>query len=267
MTDPTDADRLDRVETVADLVAGSPVERPAVGPADDVVALSVADEDVPVAYDGAGFRADARKTGNLLAHLGVRAGRTVAVADDPYPQPVLSTFAAALLGAVVRVVPLDPPGSVEARAVVAPGDRVGEYDLPPGGQRVGYGSEPPDPAATYFEKAMWSENPTFPPPQVDPGDPLLATDEETYAHEDLLAAATDVVETHGIEPGDRVAVRASLLEPGTVVAGLLAPVLAGGEVVLARGVERSVGDLAVASGGAPEPGVVAPGEAAPGSRA
>jgi hypothetical protein len=252
MTVPSDHDRPDRVETVADLFAGSPVERPAVGPADDVAALSVADEDVPVAYDGAGLRTDARKTGNLLAHLGVRAGRTVAVADDPYPQPVLSTFGAALLGAVVRFVPLGRSKLLDTRAVVAPGDRVGEYDLPPGGQRVGYGSEPTDSGATYFEKEMWSENPTFPPPDVEPADPLLAGDREQYSHGDLLAAATGVLEAHGLGPGDRVAVRASFLEPGTVVAGLLAPVLAGGEVVLARGVERSAGDLAVTANGAPE---------------
>lgn len=261
MADPIDGP--DRVETVADLFAGGPVEGPAAGPADEAPALSVADEAVPVAYDGAGLRTDARKTGNLFAHLGVRTGRTVAVADDPLPQPVLSTFGAALLGAVVRFVPLEGAEPLETRAVVAPGDRVGEYALPPGGQRVGYGSEPTDPAATYFEKEMWSENATFPPPNVDPGDPLLAGDGESYSHEALLAAATGVLEEYDLEPGNRVAVRSSFREPGTVVAGLLAPVLAGGEVVLARGIERSVGDLAVAANGGPEPDVIAPGDVAP----
>lgn len=261
MTGPTDGGVPDGVETVADLFAGGPVEPPPAGPADDAPALSVADEELPVAYDGAGLRADVRKTANLLAHLGARSGRTLAVADEGLPQPAIAVFAASLLGAVVRFVSPDGGGSLDARAVLAPGDGVGAFDLPAGGQAIGYGTDPDDPRATYFEKEMWSENPTVPPPRVDPADPLLSVDGEGIAQGELVARAGAVREAHDLAPGDRVAVRAPFRAPGTVVAGLLAPTLAGAEVVLARGIDRPVGGLAVAAGSAPEERVIAPGDA------
>jgi hypothetical protein len=178
------------------------------------------------AYDYRRFCTTAWKAGNFLRHLGVRSGRRVGVAGDA-PEAVLTCYGAALLGAVVR---FDPPEGFECRAVVAP-----TGDLPaaePGVERVTYGEEHEDPSVAYFERDVWSENPTMPPDRVAPDDDLLAPGDRTFTHGEVLAAAGDVADRWSLGAGDAVAVDAPLSEPGTVAAGLVAPVLAGGTVVL-----------------------------------
>jgi hypothetical protein len=203
-------------------------------------------------YDYRRLRTDARKTGNFLAHRGVRAGRTLAVADEPVPEVVLSFLGAALLGAVVQ---FDPPGAVDARAVVAPSDRVGAVDLPAGGQRIGYGGAPDDPGIAHFEEEMWSENPTFPPPSVAPDDPILAAGDRTASHAAVRSAAGTAAADLDLGPGEAVAVRAPLAIPGTVAAGVVAPLLSGATVLLPDPGDRTraAGTAAVATGDAPEP--------------
>jgi hypothetical protein len=68
----------------------------------------------------------------------------------------------------------------------------------------------------------------------------------------VLAAARAVVERVGLDTDTRVVVRGSLSEPRVVVAGLVAPILAGGTVVVPA--DGSVaGDVAVVDAdGAPE---------------
>jgi hypothetical protein len=119
---------------------------------------------------------------------------------------------------------------------------------------VGYGGEPADPSVAYFERDVWSENPTIPPDRPAPDDPLLAADGAVYGHGDLLDAATSVVETHGMGPDTEVVVRARLSRPGVLVAGVLAPLVAGAVSVVPDG--ETVGDVAVGDG--PEPVVVDP---------
>jgi acyl-CoA synthetase (AMP-forming)/AMP-acid ligase II len=214
-------------------------------------------------YDYRRLCTNAWKVGNFLRHLGVRSGRTVALADDPAPEPVLSLFGGALLGASVR---FDPPTDrpVDARALVVPFDRVAAYEVPPGTQRVAYGDAPEDPSVAYFERDVWSENPTEPPDRVAPGTTLLRTADATYTHRRVLAAAREVVDRWDLTAEDRVAVRAPLARPGAVVAGVVAPVLVGGSTVLA-GADPSTAvpdcGYAVAEGDAPEAQVVAPGDA------
>jgi hypothetical protein len=115
---------------------------------------------------------------------------------------------------------------------------------------------------------VWSENPAFPPTDVSPADPVLATGERVYTHADLLAAAGAVVERAGVDAEDRVALRAPLADPGAVAAGLVAPLLAGASIVLpgvtaggdgAAAVEdAAIGDVAVAAGDTPEERVIDP---------
>ena len=50
-------------------------------------------------YDYRRFCTSAWKAGNFLRHIGVRGGAGVAIADDPLPEPVLTLYAAASLGA------------------------------------------------------------------------------------------------------------------------------------------------------------------------
>lgn len=201
-------------------------------------------------YDYRRFCTTAWKTGNLLRNEGVRQGMPVAVADDPAPEAVLSFYGAALLGAIVGFGPdaLDE----RTKALVVPTADLDGYDAGPRTRRIGYGAEPTDPSVAYFERDVWSENPTEPPDRVDPDDALLRTSERTWSHGETLDAARTVAEDFGLEPGEAVAIREPFTRPGTVAAGLVAPVLAGAVVLLPG--EGEVGDYAVGDGG-PEPSV------------
>ncbi|WP_135825409.1 long-chain fatty acid--CoA ligase [Halorussus ruber] len=198
-------------------------------------------------YDYHRFCTTAWKTGNFWRRRGVHDEATVAVADDPEPEVVFSFFGAALLGARTRFGLPDPAAEdLDARIAVAPADEIGDYEVPPGTQRVGYGGPPDDPAVAHFERDVWSENPSFPETPIDPGTVALVAGEAEFSHADLLSAAREVADDWGLEPGDEVAVRAPLADPGTVVAGIVAPLLAGAAILLPD--EDSVGDFGVVAG-------------------
>jgi hypothetical protein len=202
------------------------------------------------AYDYRRFCTTAWKTGNLLRNEGVRSGMAVAVADDPAPEAVLGFYGAALLGATVGF----GPGALgdRTKALVVPTADLDGYDPGPRTRRVAYGAEPDDPSVAYFERDVWSENPTEPPDRVAPDDALLRTPGATYTHGEVLDAARSVADGWGLDTGDEVAVRSSFTRPGVVAAGLVAPVLAGAVVLLPG--EDGRGDYAVGGGG-PEPAV------------
>lgn len=193
--------------------------------------------DVPSAgrcYDYRRFCTSAWKVGNFLRHLGVRGGAGVAVADDPLPEPVLAFYGAALLGGVVRFDP-GPQVADDVRALVVPEAELDGYDVGPSTKRVVYGEAPDDPSDSYFERDVWSENPTEPPDLVSPDDPLLRTAESTYSHGEVLDAAEEAVEFLSLAEGSRVAVEGSFTNPDTVAAGVVAPLLARGTAQLGRG--------------------------------
>lgn len=202
-------------------------------------------------YDYRRALTSAWKVALFLRNEGVRGGMDVAVADDDAPEAVLSFLGAGLLGATVSISPERLDG---AKALVAPTDRLGEFDAGPGTRLVGYGGEPADPSMAYFERDVWSENPTLPPDRPTPEAPLLAADGVVYGHGELLEAAAAVTETHDLAPGTDVVVRGRLARPGVLVAGVLAPLLAGAVVVVPDG--ETVGDVAVGDG--PEAIVVDP---------
>jgi hypothetical protein len=240
------------MDTLGDLVAR---ERRSGAPA------LVASGDSAREFDYHRFCTTAWKTGNYLRRLGVRAseerasddadstGATVAVVPGRAPEAVLALLGTALLGARVR---FDPPRDAPARVLVAPGDRIGEYDLPPGGQRIAYREEADDPAVAWFGESVWSENPAFPPTPVSPDAPALTDGNREFSHATLLSAAAAVTAERSLEPGDSVAVRAPLGDPRAVVAGVLAPLLAGAAILLPDG--ESAGTVAVVADGddAPE---------------
>ncbi|WP_273835274.1 hypothetical protein [Halococcus sp. PRR34] len=192
------------------------------------------------------------KTGNFLSHLGVRRGRTVGIAGRQ-PAAVLTVLGTASLGGIVR---FDPPTSIDARAVVAPAERIDDFELPPGGTRVAYDDPPDDPGTAHFERDVWSENPTLAPAEVAADDPVLAADGSSVSHAELLDTAERVVERTGLTAGDDVVVRASLTIPGTVAAGIVAPLLTGATVVFPAA--GTVGDVAIATESAPEGTIVDP---------
>jgi hypothetical protein len=182
-------------------------------------------------YDYRRFCTSAWKAGNFLRHLGVRDGSVVAVADDPTVEPILTLYGAAELGAVVA---FDPDAAVDSgtRALVVPVDAVGDYEVGPGTKRVVYGGAPDDPDVSHFERDVWSENPTAPPDRVAPDDPLLEAGSERHSHRELLTAARTVVDDRGLDATSTVAVAGSFADPAVVAAGLVAPIVAGGRIVL-----------------------------------
>lgn len=176
------------------------------------------------------------KSGNFLRHLGVRGVgeapedriSTVEVAPDPLPEPVFTFLGAAGLGARTT---FDPRADGRARVSVVGVDDAGRYDPPPGSKLVVYGGAPETPAVEHWEQEVWSENPRAHPARVDPGDTVLVAGDDRYSHARVLDAARSVVSDSGLEPGDRVAVRADFEDPRVVVAGVVAPLYAGATVV------------------------------------
>jgi hypothetical protein len=192
------------------------------------------------AYDYRRFCTSAWKTGNFLRYLGVRGGSVVAIADEAIVEPILTLYGAAELGAVISFGP-DAAIEEQVRALVIPAAAVDDHAVGTSTKRVVYGDPPDDPSISYFERDVWSENPTAPPDRVDPDDPLLEASTDRYTHRDLLTAAGAVIDEHGLESGDSVAVVGSFADPGVVAAGLIAPIVAGARIV----VGESAADLVV----------------------
>lgn len=208
----------------------------------------------PREYTRRKFLTNVWKTGNLLRSLGVHEDSLVAILDEPTPESLLSFFGASLLGARVQ---FDPPSATDARVIVGPTDRLESFDLPPGGQYLGYGAKPADPSWSYFGRDVWSENPTFPEVDADPTAPLLQTNRDQYSAGAVVEAAQSVAAEYDAE--DRVVLRAPLATPETVVAGVLAPIAAGATIRLPG--DSDTGTVAVAAENAsdvPEPRTVDP---------
>ncbi|WP_122090730.1 acyl-CoA synthetase family protein [Halalkalicoccus subterraneus] len=206
---------------------------------------------VNLRYDYYQFCTTAHKTGNFFSHRGVRVDSLVAIESEPSGAPLLSLFGAALLGARVR---FDLSSELDARLLVAPGEKMEKYDLPAGASRIAYTGDASG-RIEAFGESVWSENPACPTPsEISPETPLLETESETYTHGELLASAEAVVDRFGIEPGTEVAIRAPLADPGTVIAGVFAPLLAGGVIVFPG--PDDIGDIAVGQG--PEPTTIPP---------
>jgi len=213
-------------------------------------------------YSYADFAVNVWKTGNLLRHYGVREGARVAVVVGPKaptdedrpgwlagtPDSVVAVLAAMVDGAVVDP---DPPGAVDAKVLIAPDAWMDEYERGPGTKAIAYGGPPEDPTVAHLEREAWSENPLEPPAEVEPGDPALAAD-RTYSHGDLLAASREVVEEYELTADDEFVLRAPLTDPGTIVAGVIAPMQVGATVLLGP---DPVGTVAIGDDG-PEERVV-----------
>ena len=206
------------------------------------VAVRVVPRDRAVSYRD--FCTTAWKAGHALSHLGVHGGTRVALAPDPAPQVVETLLGAASLGAAVTF-----DVDADARVVMGHVDREAELDGE-GRKVLVYGGAPAAATATHWEGVVWSENPVMPPGERSPDDPALIDGERTWSHRDLVTRAEGVVDAAGLDGGTAVALRASLADPRAVVAGVLAPLLAGGTVVL-PGAEAAA-PVAVGDGDVPE---------------
>jgi hypothetical protein len=168
----------------------------------------------------------------------------VEVAPVTAPDVVLAFLGAAQLGAVTL---FEAVGDGTGRVVLVPVDEESAFDLPPGSKLAVHGGSPALATTTHWEQELWSENPAVHPETVAPEDPVLTVGDEgtvgeahpegdadgrtEYSHADLLSAARRAIEALELTATDRVAVRGALRHPG-VVAGLLAPLVAGGEAVV-----------------------------------
>ncbi|WP_435125881.1 acetyl-CoA synthetase [Halobaculum sp. D14] len=173
----------------------------------------------------------AYKAGNVLRYLGVRTTDRVAVEPRATPPALLTFLGAALLGAETE---FTADTDADARAVVAHADRESAFDLHGGSRLCVFGGEPSRSDTTHWETEVWSENPAFPPTDHDPDAPVLrgGDDAVSYSHTDVLSAARDAADRLGLDADSRVALRAPLSDPRAVAAGVVAPLLVGGAVVL-----------------------------------
>ncbi|AZH25826.1 AMP-binding protein [Haloplanus aerogenes] len=222
------------MDTLADLVAR---ERRS-----DDVALRVDARDREYSYRD--FCTTAWKAGHALSHLGVHAGSAVALAPEPAPQPLLTLFGAACLGARVTF-----ETTADARAVVVPAERVGDIEDRPSRKVVVYGDAPTDPSVAHWERTVWSENPVMPPGDHAADETVLVGRDWSFTHGEVLTAAEAVVDAAGLDSASTVALRAPLTDPRAVVAGVIAPLVAGGAVVVPTG-EATTADVSVVANGA-----------------
>jgi acyl-CoA synthetase (AMP-forming)/AMP-acid ligase II len=197
------------------------------------------------AYSYRDFCTTAWKAGHALSHLGVHAGSRVALAPDPAPQSLLTLFGAACLGARVTF-----DTTADARTVLVPTASADELAARPSRKVVVYGDAPTDPGVAHWEQVVWSENPVMPPGERASDDAVLERDGAAYTHREVLAAAESVVDAADLDADATVALRASLTDPRAVVAGVIAPLVAGGTVVLpADGTAATTADVTVVDDG------------------
>jgi len=221
-------------------------------------------------YDHHWFCTTAWKSGNFLRHSGVRRGVTVGVVGDG-PLSLMAFLGTALLSGATR---FDPPTDLAddpaLRALVAPVESLeaDTYDLPQGAQRVGYGAKPDQPDIHHYDAGLWSENPSFPPVEIDPDTDLVTDGERTLTHGNGLEQAATILEEYDIKSGEHVVVREPLADLEAVVGGVLAPVLGDAVIVLSGsdavsdetgGKDEPRGEYAISSEPTPEPVRIDPG--------
>ena len=192
----------------------------------------------------------AAKAGNVLRHVGVRPGDTVAVEPRRDPERALTALGAWLIGARVtpRVTAVTDDTGPSPRALVVRGDTESAVTAPPGTSLVVFGEKPATDGATHWETEVWSENPAAPPAPTGADDPALG---DGTTHRQLLDRAAATRETAALDA--RTAVIAAG-DPGSwraTAAGLLAPLVVGGTGVCLDGVTPPSPDEPAAPGNRP----------------
>ena len=176
---------------------------------------------------------NAYKAANVLRYLGAREGATVAVHPDPGFHPTLAFLGAAGLGASVR---FDPAAGLDAgdRVVLVPTAEESTAAPAPGTNLAVFGGPPTRPETTHWEQELWSENPGMVPSTVEPTDPVVRDPTGSLSHQRLLALADAAIKAAAIDADTRVVVRAPITDNRALAAGVVAPLVTGGTVVLDR---------------------------------
>lgn len=189
-------------------------------------------------YSQADLSSTVSQVTNFFSYLGVTGGGTVEIDPSTAPENVISFLATARLGALAD---FEPTGGGDV--VVVPADREDEFEGGDGTKLVVYGGEPHSPHSFPWETTVWSETPVPYTVRGTPDDPVLATEAAPLRHRDLLDAAENVVEEYDIDEDTTVALRAPLVEPGSVIAGVVAPLSVGATVALDT--TSTLGDVGV----------------------
>jgi hypothetical protein len=232
----------------------------------DGTVVDAANRATPYSYHE--FCTNTWKAGNLLRHYGIRQGSQFPVLVGPkdasdeerfgHPDsaaPLIAVLAAATLGAAVDLSPTSPLGG---RAAVLPAGWLDRYQAEAGCSRIAYGGPPDDADVVHFEGQSWSENPIEPPDKVAVETPLLVANEDTFSQGTLKTVAGELGDSYGLGEGSRVALDAPMTEPGAVVAGVVAPLLAGSTIVLNDRQRSRPVDLRVARDNGGEQTIAAP---------
>lgn len=245
------------METVADLLASA---RDREGHAFDPASRATA-------YSARQFVTDCWRAGNLLTHFGLPGAGPLAIVvgpRDPGPgdEPGFLGEAAAPLQAILgglaigATVALSPPQTPEAGALVVPARWTDRYDPDPGCSVLAYGEGSRPPAVGHFESQTWGENPTEPPEPVDASTLAVQTPSGPVSQGTLLERARAVVTDTRIGADDLVVVSAPVDSPGALVAGVLAPLLAGARIAPPGGDRSPALRIGEGSAGDLEPSTV-----------
>lgn len=189
--------------------------------------------------------------GDVLQLHGGEGGTEIDVEPQAAPEVVLAILGTARVGGVAN---LTPTGDGEI--VVVPADREDEYDLDPDQTGIVYDGYPSGPRFVEWELDVWDGSArTGPRLEAAPENGVLQTADRTYSHGELLDAAERVIEKHDVDEDTDVAVRAPMGNPGTIAAGVVAPLTVGGTVLFPA--TDDLGDVGVGFGVA-EPSEVDP---------
>ena len=178
------------------------------------------------------FITTAYKSGNVLRYLGLSSDATLAVEPTIRPEPLLAFLGAAQLGARVT---FDPEAEARVRLVSVDNE---EAFLDSEGRLAVFGGSPGAPATTHWEQEVWSENPAFPPTEVDPDSTVLVDGDEQYSHRQLLGMAQQVVDELDLTEGSRLAIQPTVSRP-EATCGLAAALAAGATAVFITDLQRA----------------------------
>lgn len=184
----------------------------------------------------------------VLADAGVTTDSLVAVTPAPAPETVIGVFAAASLGATVRVI---GPSRAPVAAVLGPTAEAERYETPPDALTVGFGARPDSDSTVRFERAVYRAEPHTTESPVVPSTTALSDGNTTFTHHMLLEAAQTVANETPLTAGTKLAVRAPLTDPRTITGGILAPLAVRGSVLFPPD-DQVYGDLALTDENAPE---------------
>ncbi len=171
------------------------------------------------------FITTAYKSGNVLRYLGLSSDATLAVEPVARPEPLLALLGAAQLGARVT---FDPEATARVRLVSV--DTESSY-LDAAGRLAVFGGPAEATTTTHWEKAVWSENPAFPPTEVESESTVLVAGDDQYSHRQLLEMAQQVVDELELTEGSRLAIRTPIARPETIGGGFVGALAAGATAV------------------------------------